>query len=428
MELQELIQSSLDYIEDNLQTEITAAELAKMAHVSEFHYYRLFQKATGVPVMQYILRRRLLHGIYAMQQGSSKIDVALAYGFDTYAGFYRAFSREFGTTPSEFLKSCRVKRPYRINLKKEKHRMITHKKASQILKNWNLEGETITDIYYEGSGCKNESACYVGDRYVLKYTSELEKMTHHMAVSKALARAGLLAAEPVETVAGQLFAQEDEVYYYVTKRLPGSQLPKNWFTGEDAASHGRFLGEILGKLHLALGQLDVAVSDTDLLSKICDWALPNARDALGLTDQFCKDYVDTFRNLYPELPRQIIHRDPNPGNIICAGDAWGFIDFDLTERNVRIYDLCYAATAILSENFETGKENWLGIYREIVGGYDGVAHLSAEEKRAIPYVLLANQLVCVAWFAGQEKYAEIFQINKEMTLWLLARFEELKKI
>ena len=102
MELQELIQSGLDYIEDNLQAEITAAELAQMVHVSEFHYYRLFQKATGVPVMQYILRRRLLHGIYAMQQGSSKIDVALAYGFDTYAGFYRAFSREFGTTPYQY--------------------------------------------------------------------------------------------------------------------------------------------------------------------------------------------------------------------------------------------------------------------------------------------------------------------------------------
>ena len=77
------IQKSLDYIEYHLQTEITAGELAEMAHISLFHYYRLFQQATGFSVMQYILRRRLLHGVYAMKQGSTKIDAALRYGFDT---------------------------------------------------------------------------------------------------------------------------------------------------------------------------------------------------------------------------------------------------------------------------------------------------------------------------------------------------------
>ena len=34
------IQQSLDYIEENLKAEITAAELAEMARLSLFHYYR----------------------------------------------------------------------------------------------------------------------------------------------------------------------------------------------------------------------------------------------------------------------------------------------------------------------------------------------------------------------------------------------------
>lgn len=100
MDTRQIIQKSLDYIEDNLQTDITAEELAEEAGFSLFHYYRLFQQATGLPVMQYILRRRLLHGVYAMKRGMSRIDGALRYGFDTYAGFYRAFCREFGTTPT----------------------------------------------------------------------------------------------------------------------------------------------------------------------------------------------------------------------------------------------------------------------------------------------------------------------------------------
>ena len=55
-----IIQESLDYIENHLQTEITAAELASKAGFSVYHFYRLFQAETGMPVMQYILRRRLL--------------------------------------------------------------------------------------------------------------------------------------------------------------------------------------------------------------------------------------------------------------------------------------------------------------------------------------------------------------------------------
>ena len=424
MDIRAMIQQSLDYIEENLQTEITAAELAEMAHISLFHYYRLFQQATGLPVMQYILRRRLLHGVYAMKQGSSKIDAALLYGFDTYAGFYKAFCREFGSTPSEFLKSCRAKRPYRIDLTKEEHMTVTHKKAAQILQAWNLGSEAITDIYYDGTGNKNDSACYVGEEFVLKYTANLGKLKNHIEVSKAIESIGLLSASPVATADGQEYIQDGELYFYVTKRLSGTQMVSHSFGDGDA----RFVGEIIGQLHLALSKIDDCVSDADLLATVRDWALPGAKQALNLADGFCKEYLDIFAALYPNLPRQIIHRDPNPGNIICNQDQWGFIDFDLAERNVRIYDPCYAATAVLSECFGKDNDKWLEICRNIIRGYDSVAHLTDVERKAIPYVILANQFVCVAWFAGQDKYAELFETNKKMTLWLMKRFEDLKNI
>ena len=424
MDNRTIIQKSLDYIEDHLQTDITAAELAEMAGFSLFHYYRLFQQATGLPVMQYILRRRLLHGVYAMKQGSSKIDAALAYGFDTYAGFYKAFCREFGSTPSDFLESSRARRPYRIDITKEEHMTITHKKAAQILQNWNMGDETITDIYYEVTGNKNDNACYVGDGYVLKYTANLGKLKKHIEVSTALESIGLLAAVPVTTIDGAQYVQEGEVYFYLTRRLPGEQMVSNRF----GAGDGRFVGEIIGQLHLALSKVEDFVSEADLLATVRDWALPKAKAALKLSDGFCGEYLYTFAALYPNLPRQIIHRDPNPGNIICADDQWGFIDFELAERNVRIYDPCYAATAVLSETFGQNNDKWLEIYRDIICGYDSVAHLTDKERRAIPYVILANQFVCVAWFAEQDKYAEILETNKKMTAWLIEKLEELKDI
>ena len=424
MENRIILQRSLDYIEDNLQAEITAAELAEQAGFSLFHYYRLFQQVTGLPVMQYIQRRRLLHGIYAMRQGKSKTDSALQFGFDTYAGFYKAFCREFGTTPSAYLEAGRAKRPYRLDISKEDYMTVSHKKAAQILQHWDLSKETITDVYYEGTKNKNDSALYVGENYVLKYTTDLTKLQKHIEVSKALESIGLQAAVPLLTAEGEEYVQDGTLYYYVTKRLAGEQMQARRFREGD----GRFVGEILGQLHLALAKLEDQVNESDLLSTVRDWALPTAKAALHLSDAFCREYLETFAALYPKLPRQIIHRDPNPGNIICAEDQWGFIDFELSERNARIYDPCYAATAVLSETFGQDNEAWLEIYRDIICGYDSVVRLTEEERKAIPYMILANQFVCVSWFAEQDKYLEILEINKKMTQWLIENFEALKII
>ena len=424
MDHRAIVQQSLDYIEAHLQTEITAAELADAAGFSLFHYYRLFQQATGMPVMQYILRRRLLHGVYAMKCGSSKTDAALRFGFDTYAGFYRAFCREFGSTPAGFIQASRARRPYRIDITKEEHMTVTHKKAAQLLSAWALGHAPITDIYDENTGAKNDSACYVGEDYVLKYTANLGKLRKHIEVSKALEGIGLLSAIPIPTADGREYIQDEGLYFYLTRRLPGKQMTTHRF----AAGDGRFVGEIIGQLHLALAKIEDTVNEADLLATVRDWALPQARTALGLGDGFCQEFLDSFAALYPALPRQIIHRDPNPGNIICAEAQWGFIDFELAERNARIYDPGYAATAVLSETFGQGHENWLSIYRDILCGYDSVAHLTQAERQAIPWIILANQFVCVAWFSQQDKYAKLFETNKRMTLWLIENLDNLRSI
>ncbi len=423
MDHQAILQQSLAYIEDNLQTEIAAAELAEQAGFSLFHYYRLFHQATGLPVMQYILRRRLLHGIYAISQGQSKTTVALRYGFDTYAGFYKAFCREFHDTPSAFLASGRAKRPYRIDITKEDHMTITHKRASHILQNWNVGNQSIADIYYEGTESKNDHAYAVGEQYILKYTANQGKLKKHIEVSKALQSIGLLSALPVPTVNGEEYISDGDVYFYLTRRIPGEALDSHRFADGD----GRFVGEIIGQLHLALSKIEGSFHEADLLISVKDWALPKAKTVLKLSDEFCKKYLRIFSALYPTLPRQLIHRDPNPGNIIFNDAHWGFIDFELAEQNARIYDPCYAATAVLSETFGVDNDKWIAVYRDIICGYDSVVGLTDTEWKAIPYMVLANQFVCVAWFAEQDKYTELFETNLQMTKWLISGFDELSR-
>ena len=173
MDNRKTIQTALDYIEENLKAEISVSDLSDMTGYSLYHFYRLFQSAVGMPVMQYILRRKLLNAIYDISSGLSKTDAALLYGFETYAGFYKAFKREIGYTPSDFLKRFKVKKPYKINLFKEEHIMLTHKKIAEILKHWGLQSESIKDIYYEETGERHENAYYIGDKYVIKATANL---------------------------------------------------------------------------------------------------------------------------------------------------------------------------------------------------------------------------------------------------------------
>ena len=45
----DIIQNSIDYIEENLKTEIAAQELADKANFSLFYYYRKLQVQVGHP-------------------------------------------------------------------------------------------------------------------------------------------------------------------------------------------------------------------------------------------------------------------------------------------------------------------------------------------------------------------------------------------
>lgn len=432
MDYRESIQAGIDYIEANLKTELTVQELADKAGFSLFHYCRLFQLAVGMPVMQYIVRRKLINAIYEISCGCRIINTALDYGFDTHAGFYKAFRREFGYAPSVFLKRHKMKKPYRLNLFQEEHIMMTHKRISDILKHWNLEHEPVADIYYESSGNKNDNAYYVGDQYVIKFTANLGALNKHIVLSKALENVGLSAAVPIKTTDGREYVDDSGIYCCLTQRLSGWQINVGDAYKGDYEAKAEFLGEIIGRLHAALKNVDAAVNDVNLYENTINWAIPKAKQIMSLPEPFCRDYVNSFGRLYNKLPKQIIHRDLNPGNIILNNDHWGFLDFELSERNIRIFDPCYAATAILSESFgendRSKLKKWIGFYMSVIRGYDRVAVLSEDERQAIPYVILSNQLGCVAWFSEQEKFKDIYEINKKMTSWLITSFDELRII
>ena len=425
----ECIQRSLDSIEERLKEDIDAEVLASEAGYSLFHYYRVFQSTVGYPVMQYILRRKLINAIYEIAQGRKKSDASFVYGFETYSGFYRSFVREFGYTPSEYLQRFKAKKPYKINILQEEHIMVSNKLIAEVLKNWGLEDQKVTDIVFPETGEISDTSKFVGDEYVIKYTANLGNTKKAIEIAKALENVGLSAPSVIPTKDGKDYIADGELFFTLTRKIEGERVMASGMYLEDYASKARFIGEITGWLDNALAKIDTAVDEADLTGAVKDWALPKLREAMELDAAFEDKYIKTFESLYTDIPRQVIHRDPNPSNILVAEDKWGFIDFELSERNARIYDPCYAATAILSETFEDGNEEkflkWIEVMKEIVLGYDSVVKMSESEFKAVPYVILANQFVATAYFSDKDKYQELYETNLKMTKCIVEHFEKM---
>lgn len=173
METREIIQTVIDYIDDNLNAEFTVDDLCDLAGYSYVHLYRLFSLYVGMSPKEYITRRKLLFAVYEMSSGVSKIDIAMHYGFNTYAGFYKAFKREFCCSPSEFIKSYIGSKPYKMNILQEEHIMISKTRIKKLLSNWDLQDREVTNIINENTGRQNRNTFYIGNDYVIKYSANL---------------------------------------------------------------------------------------------------------------------------------------------------------------------------------------------------------------------------------------------------------------
>lgn len=426
--IRESIQKTLDYVENNVKEDITAEDLAGIAGYSVFHFYRSFQSAVGVPVMQYILRRKLLHAISEIGSGRKKNDVVYEYGFETYSGFYRSFIREIGYTPADYLQRYKAKKPYKINILQEEHIMVSKKTIAEVLVNWDLQNEKVADIVFPETGEISDTAKYVGEDLVIKYTGNLGNTKKAIEISKALESLGLSSPAIVPTKDGREYVENGELYFMLTKRVEGERIMASKLYLNDYEAKARFIGEIVGQLDLALSKIDIIADDAELEKAVSEWAVPNLKGRLNIEEDSMDEIAQRFAVLYKDLPRQVVHRDPNPSNIILVKDKWGFIDFELSERNARIFDPCYAATAILSETFEDNEEmllKWTSVMKEIMYGYDSVVKMTESEKEAIPYMILANQFISTAFFADKDKYEKLYKTNKKMTEWIARNLDKM---
>jgi AraC family transcriptional regulator len=106
MDTLENMKNAIDYIENNLNSEIEYAKIAQIALCSQYHFQRMFAFLIGMPLSEYIRRRRLTLAAFDLQNSNEKIiDIALKYGYNSPDSFSRAFMVMHGITPSKVRKN-----------------------------------------------------------------------------------------------------------------------------------------------------------------------------------------------------------------------------------------------------------------------------------------------------------------------------------
>lgn len=94
----------LSHIHDNCTQALSVDQLAEQFDYSPSHLAHSFKKQLGTSLYHYVLLRRLQIGRDAMLDGVPVKEAYQKCGFGDYAGFYRAFTKEFGMSPQQYKK------------------------------------------------------------------------------------------------------------------------------------------------------------------------------------------------------------------------------------------------------------------------------------------------------------------------------------
>lgn len=284
----------------------------------------------------------------------------------------------------------------RIIIEQRKGYEIMNFNVQKIINEWAIEEKDVRQIY--------DSAWQVGENTVLKTYKDVNMLQRNIKVLNILDRMGIPVGGIVLTKDKKTYAKDNEYYYILTNKLSGSNITdihKNTVIASE-------MGCVLAKLHKVFKVCETQDDfwNNSLLKEMKGW----------IKDVFVKnnwnyidenkfdDTVKNLENLYDKLPVQLIHRDVQLGNFLFdKGSFSGYIDFDLSQKNIRIFDLCYFMLGLMSEEelLDITEEQWFGILEHLFEGYECECRLLAEEKLAVPYVMESIEFLFAAWFMEQ---------------------------
>lgn len=98
-----LLERIMAYLEDNFAERITLADTASHFYVSESTITHTFHSEMGVSFYRCLTQLRLIHAKTLIRDGLPMADIGQMVGFADYSAFYRAFKKEYGISPKQFM-------------------------------------------------------------------------------------------------------------------------------------------------------------------------------------------------------------------------------------------------------------------------------------------------------------------------------------
>jgi Ser/Thr protein kinase RdoA (MazF antagonist) len=264
-----------------------------------------------------------------------------------------------------------------------------------------------------------------GSRFVFKEVAKGQPVAERLArleaehrVLRHLAAHGVPVAVPLPTDAGRLFVRDGAAVYTLSPMLPvggrdPAPGPDPW-PDPPPERRAANLGAAIGRLHRALAAFrgDLRSWRQDLPTRILDVAPPRIRAHLDDARTAALEAALTalapgLRAALTGLPEQPIHGDCHGGNILVAGgEVTGFVDLDHLPTGPRVYDLAFLLADRLKWRLDDPEHvaRWRATLPHLLAGYAREQPLSARERDAIWYGMLATQVLFVEAFsrAGDE--------------------------
>lgn len=263
---------------------------------------------------------------------------------------------------------------------------------TQVLPLWGIEIRQLTQIY--------SSAWELNHSYVIKVYHDQDQLERNIRISALLIDCHIPVARIIPTKTGDKYAQYQNIYFQMSEKLQGS----NIFDRNDSELI-RKMGRAIAQLHAAFLKCEQEIEfwDNSLLLEMKGWVRENLNDNAWqiITETEYSKTVGLLEKLYDYLPKQLIHRDVHFGNFLFLNGSFsGYIDFDLSQKNIRIFDICYFLTGLLSEEIDQplSKSEWLNTVKSVIAGYESITKLSYEEKDAVPCVMECIEILCAAHF------------------------------
>lgn len=99
------ITGALEYISDHYDQEIRIGELARLCHMSETHFRRIFVRCMGVHPIDYLNQARIKNACELLKKTNDSVtEISIKCGFCSSATFNRNFRKFMGITPNEWKK------------------------------------------------------------------------------------------------------------------------------------------------------------------------------------------------------------------------------------------------------------------------------------------------------------------------------------